>query len=242
MPTPRKNLSDQIPNQPFNSPEVSEIKGPYWNMPLGNGLESDPYGSVQISGSNPVEPQQVLYGSNGWVGIGAGLEIGSDGYFQKQGNQYIYCTSQFPQLPVSYPPYNCETEVNTTGVTDFTEAWYDCVAITEFPCVDSSAVTDFSYAWYGCESLATFPSINTSAGENFTYSWAYSGLTTFPIINTSNGTDFSYALYYCESLTTFPNIDTSKGTNFGASWQVCTSLTTFPPLNTSKGTDFRDAW
>ena len=73
--------SDPIPNQPFSHPDVATIRGPYWQMPLGSGLEADPYGSVQIDGSTPQDPAYVLYGANGWVGVGNGLTIDSEGEF-----------------------------------------------------------------------------------------------------------------------------------------------------------------
>lgn len=184
---PRKpERSQPIPNEPFESPEVTTIRGPYWSMPLGSGLESDGQGSIQTSGSEPSAPTAYLYGTNGFVGVGTGLQIGAEGELE-QSSGYIYCTPQFGNPPVSYPPYGCETAVNTAGVTDFTNAWFNCQYLTEFLCVDSSSVTDFSYAWEYCDGLTSFPTINTSAGENFTYSWAYSGLTSFPKLNTSNG-------------------------------------------------------
>jgi hypothetical protein len=61
MALPRKpEHSTPIPNDPFESPEVTSIKGPYWDMPLGTGLEVDPYGSAQIAGSKPSKPAAIL--------------------------------------------------------------------------------------------------------------------------------------------------------------------------------------
>jgi hypothetical protein len=238
----RPERSAPIPNEPFDSPEVTSIKGPYWDMALGSGLEPDPYGSIQTSGSSPSEPTAYLYGPNGFAGVGAGLQIGPNGELEQSGGGYIYCTPAYPELPVTYPPYGCNTEVNTTGVTSFYEAWYDCQELTEFPCVDSSSVTDFSYAWKYCYGLTSFPSINTSAGENFTYSWAYSGLTSFPKLNTSNGVDFYCAWYYCSDLESFSDLDMRLGEDFGYAWYGCESLTSFPFVNVSSGKIFDDAW
>lgn len=75
----RPERTAPIPNDPFESPEVTSIKGPYWNMALGSGLEADPYGSVQTDGSTPSEPSAMLYGPNGYVGVGTGLQVGSEG-------------------------------------------------------------------------------------------------------------------------------------------------------------------
>lgn len=84
MPLPRlpRDISKSTPNEPFDSPEVYAIRGPYWDMPIGPGLEFDPYGSVQTEGSPPSNPGNMLYGPSGWVGIGTGLQIGVEGEFE----------------------------------------------------------------------------------------------------------------------------------------------------------------
>lgn len=68
-----------IPNDPFSSPEVTSIKGPYWDMPIGAGLESDEYGSVQVTEATPSDPSAMVYGPNGYVGLGTGLVINENG-------------------------------------------------------------------------------------------------------------------------------------------------------------------
>ena len=78
-------IGNQIPNQPFSSPEVTSVKGPYWDMPIGPGLEADGQGSIQTDGSTPSEPSAYLYGPNGFVGLGSGLEIGPDGSLKQSG-------------------------------------------------------------------------------------------------------------------------------------------------------------
>lgn len=75
----RPERSVPIPNEPFESPAVASIRGPYWDMPLGSGLESDPYGSVQTDGSTPSEPSAMLYAPNGLIGVGTGLVIDAEG-------------------------------------------------------------------------------------------------------------------------------------------------------------------
>jgi hypothetical protein len=159
----------------------------------------------------------------------------------------------FPNYLLLIPPYGCNTEVNTQGVTSFYDAWRNCNEITEFPCVDSSAVTDFSYAWQYCESLATFPNINTSAGENFTYSWAYTGLTSFPRLNTSNGSIFYGTWAGCYYMTgTFPKLDFSEAVDFSYAWYYVSielseeESVSFPigifDSCKKNGLDFNNAW
>ena len=221
MPLPKRpERSAPVPNQPFSSPEVTSIRGPYWDMALGEGLEADGQGSVQTLGSTPSEPSAMLYGPGGFVGLGSGLEIGPNGQLQTAG-EYIYCTPQFGNLPVSYPPYECDTEVNTAGVTNFNNAWNGCAEITEFPCVDTSSGIDFTAAWRYC-----------------------SGLTSFPALNLSSGIDFERAWLDCLNLTSFPRLDVSQGVNFEAAWTGCSSLTSFPPamFDSCLATNFDNAW
>lgn len=89
----RPELSDPIPNPKINSSNETLIKGPYWYMSLGPGLESDGQGSVQITGSVPSEPSNFLYGPNGYVGLGTGLELGSNGELRTTGESLSEKTS-----------------------------------------------------------------------------------------------------------------------------------------------------
>lgn len=191
----RPERSQPIPQQPFSSPEVSLLQGPYWDISVGNGLEVDNQGSLQLEGSESSAPTAYLYGPNGFVGLGTGLELGSNGEIKVTGGGFIYCTPQFSNLPVTYPPYNCETEVNTTGVTNFNDAWANCTGLGEFPCV------------------------NTSSGVSFFRSWADSDISSLPALNTHSGKDFSYSFYYCGSLGgTFPVLDFTNAQDFTYTW------------------------
>jgi hypothetical protein len=75
----QKDLTLTTPNEPFSSPEINTLRGPYWDMPIGEGLEVDYNGSVQTDGSTPSDPLDTLYGSQGLVGIGSGLYVDNNG-------------------------------------------------------------------------------------------------------------------------------------------------------------------
>lgn len=127
--------------------------------------------------------------------------------------------------------------------TDFSMAWDDCTALTEFPLIDTSNGTDFFAAWDGCSALTKFPLLNTSKGTNFSCAWRdCSSLTEFPMLDTSKGTNFSQAWRGCMALTTMSQLDLSSGTNFSYAWWDCASLTELPALNMSNGTDLSYAW
>ena len=79
----RPERSTPVPNEPFSSPEVTSIKGPYWDMQIGSGLEADGQGSIQTDGSSPSAPSAVVYGPNGFVGIGTGLVVSDEAYLEQ---------------------------------------------------------------------------------------------------------------------------------------------------------------
>lgn len=75
----RPTLNVPIPNYKVGGSDQSQIKGPYWYMNVGDGLEVDGQGSLQIAGSEPSDPSAYLYGPNGLVGVGTGLELSPEG-------------------------------------------------------------------------------------------------------------------------------------------------------------------
>lgn len=78
----RPGTSEPIPQSPFSSPDVTLLQGPYWDVAVGEGLETDEQGSIQIDSSGSSVPSAYLYGSNGFVGVGNGLIVDSDGYLK----------------------------------------------------------------------------------------------------------------------------------------------------------------
>lgn len=193
-------------------------------------------GIVNLDGGTSAEP--------GVAGYAAKASLESKGWTVTVNTTFfIYCTPDYPLLPVTFPPYSCNTTVNTAGVTDFSYAWDGCYSIVTFPCVDSSSVTDFSYAWNECSYLTSFPVLNTSSGTDFTHSWSYCyALTSFPVLNFESGTNFTYSWAY-SGFTSFPALDLSTGTNFYGTWAGCYYMASFPSLmNLSGGIDFTYTW
>ena len=131
----------------------------------------------------------------------------------------------------------------TGSVTDFSNAFGVCGAMTTFPAIDTHSGTDFSDAWADALTLTSFPLINTSHGTNFQSAWQDSfALTSFPLLDTSAGTNFQYAWSACTGLASFPLIDTSHGTDFTDAWEGCSGLTAFPLLNTGHAMNLYEAW
>ena len=135
------------------------------------------------------------------------------------------------------------SNIDTSGVTNFTGTWSRCSSLTSFPSIDTSSGTNFSGAWNRCSSLTSFPLLDTSSGLSFSSAWYdCDSLTSFPSIDTSSATSFHSAWQLCSSLTSFPSIDTSSGTSFNYTWSNCSSLTSFPLIDTSNAGFMYGAW
>ncbi len=146
------------------------------------------------------------------------------------------------------PSFNCDPNVNTTGLTDLSNGWQNCTSIVSFPYKDFSAGLNFSYSWDGCSAMETFASqdlyTQLSNATEFVSTWENCNLLTSfqPNLNLGSATVFQLTWKDCSSLTNFPFTLVSAGVTFAGTWAGCTSLTSFPLLNTGQGVDFSGAW
>ena len=127
--------------------------------------------------------------------------------------------------------YNCDTNVDTQGVLDFTDGWKDCTGITTFPYINTYSGILFNSTWEGCTNMETTADLYMPfwLAENFTEAWyGCSSLESFPLISVDEGQIFNSTWYGCSSLTAFPAINFVSGTSFQETWKNCSSLTTFP--------------
>lgn len=128
---------------------------------------------------------------------------------------------------------------NTSNITDFSNMFAYCPALTSIPEFDTSKGTNFSGMFNSAVYLTTIPKIDTSKGTDFSYMFSYcEHLTSIPELDTSNSTAFRETFAYCRRLTTIPPLNTSRVTDFFHMFGSCTSLTSIPQLNTSMGIDF----
>jgi len=77
----RPYWADPIPNDNFtNIPEEYTLKGPYWDVLVGEGLDVTPEGSLTSpSGSGSGNENAVIAGTWWPAPIGEGLTINEDG-------------------------------------------------------------------------------------------------------------------------------------------------------------------
>lgn len=77
----RPIINNPIPNEPIaDAPEQYTIKGPYWDVAVGDGLEVDSSGTLTcLTGLGSGSDAAVLAGTWWPMEIGNGLLINSEG-------------------------------------------------------------------------------------------------------------------------------------------------------------------
>ena len=176
----------------------------------------------------------------------------NDGYVRifTIGNCFVFnadCSRMFADLEyvTSINFGNC---INTSGVTDMSEMFYWCSALTSLNVniFDTPSVTDMRCMFYNCSALTSLNLINfnTSGVTDMGWMFAYcSSLTSLDVsnFNTSSVTNMNNMFYNCSSLTSLDlsNINTSSVTDMGSMFCSCKSLTSFDlsNFNTSSVTD-----
>ena len=125
-------------------------------------------------------------------------------------------------------------ETLTADITDFSNMFDSCQALTSVPALDTSKGTDFSSMFYYCSKLTEIPPINTSKGTDFSSMFYYcSQLTEIPQLDVSNATNCQDMFYKCERLKTIPALNTSKVTEVGYMFYYCSQLTTIEGIDFS---------
>jgi hypothetical protein len=99
------------------------------------------------------------------VAIGSGADLGTNL------DNALYGASNMTSFVC---PFNA-----TTGVTDFSAAWLDCLSLPSFPLIDTSDGTSFFNTWRGCR-FVDFPALDFSSATNFNRAWFGSRIENFP--------------------------------------------------------------
>ena len=128
-------------------------------------------------------------------------------------------------------------QLNTSSVTNMYYMFYGCSKLQTLPQLDTSNVTDMSYMFQNCSSLTSVPQLNTINVTVMTNMFQNSGIKTISLLNTSKVTDMSQMFASCSGLEIVEKLDTSNCINMRALFLNCHSLTSIPQLNTSKATN-----
>ena len=131
---------------------------------------------------------------------------------------------------------------NTSNVTDFSNAFNYCSAMTSFPLLDTSKGTTFNGMYRGtinCKNVDGYPALNTQSGSNFGVMFSnHTTLEIAPYYNTMNATTIYQMFYACYALQTVPLYNTSKVTDFSQMFQGCASLKYVPAFDARSGSNF----
>ena len=133
---------------------------------------------------------------------------------------------------------------DTENVTNMTNMFYQCYALTTIPQLDTSKVTNMLQMFYYCQNLTTIPQLDTSNVTNMSHMFeSCSNLTTIPQFNTSKVTNMNSMFSYCRKLTTIDithmNITSISASGYFA-YNCCSltkfiirNMTTIPSIGTS---------
>lgn len=131
--------------------------------------------------------------------------------------------------------YNVLNGLDTSKVTDMSNMFYGCKALTTIPQLDTRNVADMSSMFFGCAALTAIPQLDTSNATNMASMFAACvALTAIPSLDTSNVINMSNMFGSCNSLTSIPQLDTSNVINMSNMFSGCSALTSIPLLDMNK--------
>lgn len=82
--------------------------------------------------------------------------------------------------------------INTTGITDLSGMFANCINLITIPLIDTSSVTNMSNMFNACYKLISIPQIDTSNVTNMIAMFGNcTSLETIPLLNTSSVTNFA---------------------------------------------------
>lgn len=129
-------------------------------------------------------------------------------------------------------------KIDTSGVTNMSDMFYNCYSLVSIPQLDTSKVMDMRYMFSSCTSLVSIPQLDTQNVTNMSYMFSHcSSLVSIPQLDTSSVWNMNGMFNYCGSLVSIPQLDTSSVTNMISTFGNCFSLVLIPLLDTIKMTN-----
>ena len=122
--------------------------------------------------------------------------------------------------------------VDLNGITDATNLFYNCTALTSVPFFDVSKIKSADSMFYRCSILTTIPQLDFGELTN-TYNMFYgcSKLDNVPLFDTSKVYTAESMFYDCTSLTSIPQFDFSSITIAKSMFYNTSSLQSVPLLD-----------
>jgi hypothetical protein len=114
------------------------------------------------------------------------------------------------------------TQINTSNVISFNQAWRRMTIPATFPTIDTSSAISIQQAWLGITGLTSFPALNFGNVQSAASAWfGNAGLSSFPFVNLSKANNLSFSWSGCSNLVTFLAMDFRAVTTFQETWKNC---------------------
>ena len=145
------------------------------------------------------------------------------------------------QFATFYSLQEVVINATTTGVTNATQMFVNCLYLKSVPLFNTSNLVIANNMFEGCLSLETIPSFDFGKVTNPTAMFTSClALTSVPALNFGSATSLYGMFYNCYNLMTIGGLTTTNSINFGYMFQGCMSLETVPLFDTGKGTTFEN--
>ena len=132
----------------------------------------------------------------------------------------------------------CDYIKYADSITEYNTSKAILSRITEISVPDTTGVTNFDEAFRYMENVVELPWIDTSSATTMSFAFQYMRkLTSLPHIDTSNVMNMHIAFGVCTSLTTLPLLDLSSVKNAWGMCGGCANLIELPQFNLSSATD-----
>lgn len=107
----------------------------------------------------------------------------------------------------------------------FSNMYYSCKTLTEFPSLNTGNGESFSNMYYSCNNCQYYPLIDTKNGKTFaSMHAANTKIVESPAYNTSNGETFNSMFEYCNYIVTIPELDFGKANRVNSIFSNCLRL------------------
>lgn len=115
---------------------------------------------------------------------------------------------------------------DTTGTHDMSGMFYNCIAMTRVPSMNTSDVTCMDEMFYHCVGLTLIHNLQTDKVTSMFRMFSdCENLTSVFNMNTSNVVNMAQMFYNCKSLTTMPDVDMRSAENTSQMFRNCKALT-----------------
>lgn len=133
-------------------------------------------------------------------------------------------------------------KIDTSGRTDLSGLFYECVVLVAVPMIDTSAATNMGSMFYNCCSLTSVPMFDTSKVTTMNAMfYDCNSLIFVPKFDTSSANIIYNMFCNCHAVTCVPKFDTGSVTSVQGMFNSCYSLTSIQVFDINNATDVNNS-